>query len=239
MFDENTTRAVLFDYGLTLVTFDYPRDALLEVLTRFRPEISQVLGRAGPDAETIMTQVLEPLEADLERFGEDEVHDYLRFYGAAWQRAGLTLPDDLLFRILDAEQQCWDRAVQVAPGAFEVLAALRKKGIRTVVVSNAPFPPAMMRRQLRGNGIAERVDAVVLSAEVGRRKPARELYEAALAAVEVEPKAALFVGDRYLEDYVGPLRLGMRAVLCTELARQTPPEGVPAIRSLRELQAIL
>ena len=62
-------RAVLFDYGLTLVTFAYPRQALLGVLERVRPW----LGPDAPDPETVMRTVLEPLEAELDGFGEDEV----------------------------------------------------------------------------------------------------------------------------------------------------------------------
>ena len=47
------------------------------------------------------------------------------------------------------------------------------------------------------------------------------------------------MGDRYTEDYEGPRKLGMRAVLCTALAREQPPQGVPAIASLAELENLL
>src|SRR5438477_407533 len=76
--------AVLFDYGLTLVSFSFPRDCLLAALERHRPR----LGAATPPAETIMREVLEPLEAELEGYGEDEV-DYMEFYERAWRRAGI------------------------------------------------------------------------------------------------------------------------------------------------------
>ena len=36
--------AVLFDYGMTLVTFAYPTEDLLEVIRRFRPRIAEALG---------------------------------------------------------------------------------------------------------------------------------------------------------------------------------------------------
>src|SRR3982075_176605 len=106
-------RAVLFDYGLTLVTFTYPRQGLLGVLA---------LVRAAPDPETVMRTVLEPLEAELDGFGEDEV-DYMDFYENAWRRAGLEVPRETLWRILDLEQQCWDRSLTLAPGALETLQA--------------------------------------------------------------------------------------------------------------------
>src|SRR5262249_6760826 len=155
-----------------------------------------------------------PLEEELDTFGasEDEV-DYLDFYERAWRRAGLDVPRETLYRVLDLEQRCWDRAVTLAPDAIETLARLRARGLRTAVASHAPFPPEMLHRQLRVNGIAERVDAVVFSSEVGRRKPAAELYLAALDRIGVAPAEALYVGDRVVEDYEGPRRIGMRAVL--------------------------
>src|SRR5919204_1295653 len=224
--------AVLFDYGLTLVTFSFPRDCLLAVLESYRPR----LGPRAPDPETIMREALEPLEAELEGYGEDEV-DYMDFYERAWRRAGIVASRDLLYDLLDHEQRCWDGAVRLAPAALETLDRLRARGVRTAVASNAPFPPEMMRRQVDGNGIGRRVDAIVFSSEVGRRKPAPELYQAALDAVDVPAQRALYVGDRYAEDYEGPRRLGMRAVLCTALARQLPPDGVPTIGTLAELES--
>ncbi|MBO0685989.1 MAG: HAD family hydrolase [Candidatus Dormibacteraeota bacterium] len=223
-------RAVLFDYGLTLVTFRYPRAELLRVLAEARPW----LGPAAPDPEWLMREVLDPLEEGLDAFGEQEV-DYLDYYERAWRRAGLEVPRETLWRILDLEQQCWDRSVQLAPDALETLAALRARGLRLAIASNAPFPPSMLHRQLRVNGLGERVDAAVFSSEVGWRKPAPELYQTALDRLEVAASEALYVGDKQLEDYEGPRRLGMSAVLCTELARRPPAGGIPTIARLGEL----
>jgi HAD superfamily hydrolase (TIGR01509 family) len=227
-------RAVLFDYGLTLVSFSYPRAELLAVLE----EVRRWLGPSAPGAESLMRDVLEPLEDDLDTIGDDEV-DYLAFYERAWRRAGLEVPRETLYRILDREQRCWDRAVRLAPDALPTLERLRARGLRTAVASNAPFPPEMLHRQLRVNGVAERVDAVVFSSEVGRRKPAPELYLAALDRLGVAAADALYVGDRVAEDYEGPRRLGMRAVLCTALARRPVPDGVPTIARLGELDGLL
>ena len=228
-------RAVLFDYGLTLVSFDYPREELLRVLAEVRPW----LGPRAPSPEWLMREVLEPLEEGLEAFGgqDDQEVDYLDFYEAAWRRAGLDVPRKTLWRILDLEQRRWDRSVRLAPDALETLAALRGRGLRLGIASNAPFPPAMLHRQLRVNGLERAVDAAVFSSEVGRRKPAPELYRAALDRLRVAPSEALYVGDKPGEDYEGPRRLGMHAVLCAALARRPAPDGVPAVARLGELPA--
>ena len=230
--------AVLFDYGRTLVTFTYPTEDLLEVLRRFRPRIEAVLGTEAPAVEAIMRDVLLPLEDHIESQGEDEV-EYAGVYRAAWQRAGLDLPDDLLHEILDEEQLCWDRAVRVDADALQVLSWLGAHGIKRAVCSNAPFPPEMMRRQVDANGVGELTDVVLFSSQVGRRKPAPEIYRAALDALGVAAERALFVGDRVREDYEGPRAVGMRAVICTAHATEAPPEGILTIASLSELPGLL
>ncbi len=230
--------AVLFDYGRTLVTFGYPTADLLEVLERFRPRIAAALGAEAPPAEALMRDVLLPLESHIESPGEDEV-SYADVYRDAWRGAGLDLPADLLYEILDEEQRCWDRAVRVDREAIGVLKWLRWRGTKRVVCSNAPFPAEMMLRQVETNGIAGLVDAVLFSSQVGRRKPAPELYLAALDAVGVSADRALFVGDRVREDYEGPRAVGIRAVICTAHATEPPPQGIPTIATLREIRALL
>jgi HAD superfamily hydrolase (TIGR01509 family) len=230
--------AVLFDYGRTLVTFDYPTDDLLAVLERFRPRIEQALGAPAPAADALLRDVLVPLEEHIDSPDQIEI-TYTDVYRATWRKAGLDLPGELLHEILDAEQQCWDRAVQVDPDVVRVLSWLKERGIKRAVCSNAPFPPEMMHRQVASNGIAQLMDVVLFSSQFGRRKPAPEIYRAALESLGVSAERSLFVGDRVREDYEGPRAIGMRAILCTAHASEMPPPGIPTISSLGELPAVL
>lgn len=230
--------AVVFDYGRTLVTFEYPAAELGAVVERFRPAIAAATQRPAPSAAAILEEVLVPLEALVENPGQDEVR-YLDVFAHAWRSAGIDLPDELLYEILDAEQLVWDGAARVDPVGLEMLTWLGANGFKRAVCSNAPFPPEMMVRQVTGNGVAAAVDAVVFSSQVGRRKPAPEMYAAALESLGVEAKRALFVGDRVREDYEGPLAVGMRAVICTAHAVDRPGDGIPTIASLLELPNVL
>src|SRR5712692_6549032 len=108
---------ILFDYGRTLVTFAYPTDEVLLVIAGFRPRIEGAIGMPAPEARSILEDVLLPLEQYIESPSEDEV-DYMNVYREMWQRAGMRLPDDLLYEILDAEQRTWDRSVRVDPDAL-------------------------------------------------------------------------------------------------------------------------
>ena len=63
------------------------------------------------------------------------------------------------------------------------------------------------------------------------------MFERALAIAGVEPAEALHVGDKVDNDVEGAGAAGVRAVLVQR--EGDPPPGVEAIRSLRELAALL
>ena len=233
-----TIDGVLFDYGQTLVTFAYPKEELLEVIRNFRPTIEEALSAPAPPAEAILEDVFLPLERYVTSESEEEV-DWLEVAKSSWTDAGLPLPDGLLYEIVDAEQMCWDRIVSVDGDALSILSLLRSRGIRRAICSNAPFPPEMMRRQVKTNGIGDLMDGIVFSSMVGRRKPAPEIYQAALDLIGLDAPQVLFVGNRVREDYEGPRSLGMQAVICTAHNHEPSPVGVLSIARLRELTGLL
>jgi putative hydrolase of the HAD superfamily len=124
------------------------------------------------------------------------------------------------------------------PEVPAVLARLRARGLALVVVSNWDVSlPAV----LRNVGLEGMVDGVVTSAEVGRPKPAPEIFTAALALAGCAPERAVHVGDSLDQDIHGALAAGIRAVLLrrgdAELGEQPP--GVPSISSLAQLPPLL
>ncbi len=118
--------------------------------------------------------------------------------------------------------------------ARPALAAARRRGIRTVVVSNWD---CSLGQVLHRVGLGEELDEVLTSAEVGAAKPSPVIFERALELAGCEPGRALHVGDSVEEDVAGAHAAGVPVVL---IARDgsPPPPGVPAIASLGELAAI-
>jgi putative hydrolase of the HAD superfamily len=105
----------------------------------------------------------------------------------------------------------WSAGVVVPAGLGPLLTSLRRSH-RLAVVSNT-HSSVMVPELLAQAGIAELFDAVVLSVDVGRRKPHPRMYAAALDALRVPAAEAVFVGDSYLADYAGPTAAGMTALL--------------------------
>ena len=94
-------------------------------------------------------------------------------------------------------------------GSHEILAALKKKGLRAGILSNG-FS-GVQQRKLKNAGLM--VDVVVLSDEIDINKPNRGLYDYALEKAGVRAEESLMVGDNPTTDIEGALNAGWRAVL--------------------------
>jgi len=119
----------------------------------------------------------------------------------------------------------WDPARQVAVHTPALLEALRERGLKLGLVSNAFDPGWLLHRDLEQMGLAERLDFAVFSSEVGKRKPHPAIFERALEALEVAPADSVFVGDRLLEDVRGAGELGMTTVQALWFRADEHPEG--------------
>lgn len=105
-----------------------------------------------------------------------------------------------------------------------VLDSLRRRGIATAVVSNVGFDlrPIIERAGLR-------VDALVMSYEVGSVKPDPGIFEHALGLLGVAPEEALMVGDSWRDD-AGAAALGIRTLLLPRTPGRT--HGLAAVLRL-------
>src|SRR4051794_257174 len=101
-------------------------------------------------------------------------------------------------------------AWEVYPEVPEVLAALADQGVRLGVGSNWDH---RLPAGLEELGLARFFGTVTYSQKVGLEKPDPRIFLQALAELEVEPAAALHVGDGPLEDVEGAVAAGMGALL--------------------------
>lgn len=203
--------AVLLDYGDTIVEVRWDESVLLEG--------EQVLLDALPAPDVPLEQFHARAGELLERAGREardhsEV-DYEAVTGAALATFGVHPSAADLHAAMRAQIMAWSRVRRLHPDAHRLLDELRGRGLRIGIVTNTLDPPDIVEEVIAAEGVASRVDAIVSSTGVGKRKPAPEIYRRALEAVAAPPGATLFVGDRVLEDVIGPTREGMRAALAT------------------------
>jgi putative hydrolase of the HAD superfamily len=203
--------AVLFDYGDTLLEFRFDEDVWLGCVR------DMLVAAGGPperarDLRDELRRRFEALTADPDDHAELV---YAEVVGEALAACGTPVGPELVRAAIEAEHSGWAAARHLHREAHRLLEDVRARGLRIAIVSNTFDPPDLLHADLAAEGVAERVDAIVFSSEVGWRKPAPEIYRAALDAIGVEPRNALFVGDRVREDVQGPAALGMRTCLVT------------------------
>lgn len=112
---------------------------------------------------------------------------------------------------------------------------------RLAVVSNFDYTPTT-RYILEREGIADLFETIVVSDEVGWRKPKPVIFETALRRLGLGADRALFVGDRADIDVAGAQGAGMAAVWVNRDGAELPAGMRPPefeIRDLDDLAGIL
>ncbi|MBI2971506.1 MAG: HAD-IA family hydrolase [Candidatus Aenigmarchaeota archaeon] len=97
------------------------------------------------------------------------------------------------------------------PQVKETLRMLRKRGIRTGVITDAPGVKAWQR--LFACGIGGYFDVVVTRDDTRRRKPHQLPFRAAVRKLKLRPNEILFIGDQPHRDIRGARRAGMQTCL--------------------------
>jgi putative hydrolase of the HAD superfamily len=210
--------AVLFDWGDTLMEWRWDE----ELLVAGHRAGLQAIGREDLELTEHFRERYEPL------FWAPGTVEELEYPGLVRQLLGdfdLEIGDDELERFLEAEHAAWAPARMLGSTSHALLEALRARGLKLGVVSNAFDPPRLLHGDLADAGIAERVDFAVFSSEVGKRKPHPEIFERALTALSVEPEHALFVGDRLYEDVRGADEVGMTTAQALWFRADENPDG--------------
>jgi FMN phosphatase YigB (HAD superfamily) len=207
---------ILFDWGGTLASVD-SQTASLE---RGAREVSRLLGLDG-DPGCLAGLAGAVLEAEF-RAAADPSHreaDLVQTV-AEWagETVGLALSDTELAAVSEGIGRAWVGSLNVLPGAIETVRLFRESRVRAGLVSNCCLPPRYCLEELSRQGLAEFLDFAVFSSEVGYRKPAPAIYQAALRSAFPDGgvpdlSRVLFVGDSPALDVMAPAAMGMRTAL--------------------------
>ena len=127
---------------------------------------------------------------------------------------------------------CYCQASFVLPEVHEALDFLKEKKLPMGVASNFMVEDGIQELLAR-HGLAEYFDVVLVSCDMGWKKPSVEIYKAAIQAARCSPDCILFVGDNLIADYMGPRKMNMKSVLYDLNNRHSEQEH--RICSLKEL----
>lgn len=105
-----------------------------------------------------------------------------------------------------------------------VLAVLKEK-YKLGMVSNFAHAPSLWRI-LRHFRLQRFFDAIVISGELGLRKPHPRIFEEVLKALVVKAEEAVFVGDSLKADVYGAKRVGLKTVLVENVGLRKNPFAI-------------
>lgn len=142
------------------------------------------------------------------RFVKDELPEYAARYGGEVVKMSSEEEADFLMKCNEME---------VLPSIFETLAAFEQMGIPMYVLSNSGFTGDALSIALERLGIRKYFKHVWSSADFGKIKPSRELFELAITSTLADNPAAtkkdiVFVGDLYETDVRGANNAGIDVI---------------------------
>ena len=228
--------AVIFDWGGTLTPFH-----TVDLLDLWR-EAARVMAPDDPHEVERLAGALAAAESDwwTSVGATGRSGTTAEVLQAAAQASGIDLDAALHDSVVAAHLEAWTPHTITSADAAPLLNALRERGIKTGLLSNTHWPREWHERWLERDGILDLIDVRVYSSDLEHTKPHPEAFNAVLEALGVEPRSAVFVGDRPIDDISGAKALGMRAVLIPNAAVPGHPiEPDARISTLSELLPLI
>ena len=202
-------RGVFFDLYGTLLLYGDNEAAWNDWVAVFREVLAS---RAADVDEQELEELVDGFFAQPEpRPQDDGLTVYERRIRRLLQEVGLDVEAPVLKELARRTAAAWCLHMRLDPDAVSTLEATRAAGYATALITNFDHPPHV-HRVLDEKKLRPCFDAIVVSGEVGCKKPDPRIFSFALAATGLQPREVLYVGDT-ADDVKGALAAGIRPVL--------------------------
>jgi putative hydrolase of the HAD superfamily len=219
-------KAVTFDVGGTLARGGLNEELYLSKVTSYLRQQGFDVSLEGCSRAT--AKGLE--ELGLRRKDNLEM-SFGEFCSRVLRDLGVTPTEELLRQILSLYFDCFKQVER--KGVRRVLAELSESYDLGVISNSMSLAP---RRFLEQHGLEKYFKVIVVSGEVGYRKPHPEIFKLALEKLGASPGEVVHVGNSPEEDVKGAKGAGMLSVLITPEAIEEPDaEPDLAVPSIREV----
>lgn len=226
-------KAVIFDLDDTLFDRMKAQREILCLMVREHPEIF-----AGIDEEAAADAFLESDRVTFEEFNTGNPVETSRFKRSRTFLNMLGLREDFADKITHMYVNAYPRINVPVEGAVRVVTEL-SASFSLGIVSNG-FPDVQYRK-LKTLSIKNFFGCIVLSGELGIKKPDPRIFWEAASLLCVEPEQCLYVGDAYEADVLGARNARMKVCWFNPRKLRPPQTDVKPdfeIRSLDEIFGI-
>ncbi|MBN1832653.1 MAG: HAD family hydrolase [Deltaproteobacteria bacterium] len=238
-FANNGIKAVLFDYGNTLIEYG-PRQVKAQYVALAK-ELSRLFGHC----DFSRLKAIRDRQA-LAPFHNGYVENDMKLItGELIEEMYQVIPEEAqIWALIETRYRAFVHATEVSSDVPSLLIRLRDQ-YRLGLVSNYPCSRSI-EDSLKKTGLRHFFEVVVVSGDLGYAKPHPKPFETMLDHLKLHPEECLFVGDNWLADIQGAKRMGMPAILISQYAPYgefKPSDGDhqpdATISHLSELDALL
>lgn len=223
--------AIIFDLFDTILDFNFNHLPTVE-LKGFRSrttsvEVYEVFREYYP--EVSFAEFYEPFMESYHEFQQIKLKEFREFPNR--ERFILMLdkmnlppvqkPDPLIDKMVIAHMNALAGCIEYPQDNKDTLEYVCSKGYRLAIVSNFDYSPTA-HMLLDKYELTPFFETIVISADIGWRKPKDIIFESAVHRLNIDPQDALFVGDNYSADVVGSKALGMQSAW---INRRKDPES--------------
>jgi HAD superfamily hydrolase (TIGR01509 family) len=202
-------KAVIFDYIGTLVNCrNYTMDSS-------KQKLYNALIAEGLDINREM--FLNAYDLAHEKYRKVRYEQLREVTNAVWVSEAL---GNLGFRVTDDDPrikaglniffQDFIDTLELRNGAKKILCQTQKQE-KVALISNFTYAPVIYK-SLRKMGTSKFFNAVVVSQQVGWRKPSSQIFQFTLKCLDVQANEAVYIGDSPNEDIKGAKQAGLKTV---------------------------
>ncbi|MCC7146068.1 MAG: HAD family hydrolase [Phycisphaeraceae bacterium] len=229
-------KAALFDLDDTLSDHSWSSRCGVEALGTRWPE----LRRQSLDALTALhLSILNQFHQEILAGRETAESARPKRYRAFLTQGGMNPTEPMVAQAMAWYQEAYAANRRAVPGAREVLALLRGRKVTTAVLTNHHDVQEQWSK-IEECGIAELVDHLFVSAQIGFTKPDPRAFRHVMQTLDVLPDEAVMIGDSLAADIEGADRAGIRSIWLNRTGSVSiPPPSAVTVTSLAPAQAVL
>ena len=218
-------KAIIFDLGDTLVLTDrWNYDKCLIKLQESLRQDNIVVSVPYSDFRRVYFEVRNQMYVEYEPSLREV--DFLQRVARTLKRFNHNArrDDPALARAVDAFIDAFVADLHMEVYVPKLLSGLKEK-YKLGLVSNFAYAPGPWKILNRFK-LTEFFDTIVISGELGLRKPHPEIFNEALKGLSVKAKEAIFVGDSLKADINGAKRVGMKTVFVENIGVRKNPYAI-------------